>query len=39
MKKYSIIASLIALIGVICASSINSYWWLNQPKTPSMLSK
>lgn len=39
MKKYTIIASLIALVGVVCANMVNSYWMFNQPKTPSMLSK
>jgi len=39
MKKFTIIASLIGIIGIVCANCINSAWSFNQPKTPSMLVK
>jgi len=39
MKKWTTIASLVALVGVVCANMVASIAWFNQPKTPSMLSK
>jgi len=37
MKKFMIIASMVALVGSIFANCINSAAWSNQPKSPSML--
>ena len=39
MKKFTIIAGLIALVGATFGSVINSAACFNQPKTPSMLVK
>lgn len=36
MKKFAIIASIVALVGVVAGSMVNSFAWLHQPKTPIM---
>lgn len=37
MKKYGKLIAIISTIGLIFASSINSWLWLNQPKTPTLM--
>lgn len=39
VKKYGIIAAVVAMVGIVCGVAINSASWFNQPKTPSMLVK
>lgn len=39
MKKYGRFVAIIGAIGLIFASTINSWLFFNQPKTPKMLSK
>lgn len=41
MNKKSLIlafVSIVTIISMVCVSSA-SIWWLNQPKTPNLLSK
>lgn len=39
MKKFSIIAGIVTVVGIISANLVASYFLFNQPKTPSMLNK
>lgn len=37
MKKYGKFIAIIGVIGMIFASTINSWLWFNQPKTPTLI--